>query len=199
VVIVTTWFADRTQQRGLTIMTLSIIGGIGYLLLATAEPLGPRYLGVYLAAAGIFPAIANILPWVLSVSSLPYLLCPTDIQSCPPDNQDSDTKRGTGIAILNIIGQCGPLLGIRIYPIKDGPRYRKGHFLCAAFMFFTALLALGLRTLLSQGNKKLDRKYGTVKAQVPAIGAARIEQEKREGEGIAAGVENEGPAYRYVL
>jgi dipeptide/tripeptide permease len=71
VVIATSWLADRTQQRGLTIIALSIIGGIGYLLLATAKPVGPRYLGVCLAAAGIFPAIANILPWVLSVLSLP--------------------------------------------------------------------------------------------------------------------------------
>jgi hypothetical protein len=48
------------------IMILTIIGGIGYILLACAKPVAVRYLGCFFAASGIFPAIANILPWVLS-------------------------------------------------------------------------------------------------------------------------------------
>jgi hypothetical protein len=62
----TTYIADRTQQRGLMIAALTIIGGIGYILLAVCKSVGGRYTGVFFAAAGIFPAIANILPWVLS-------------------------------------------------------------------------------------------------------------------------------------
>ena len=50
---------------------LTVIGGIGYILLATAKSVGGRYTGVFFAAAGIFPAIANILPWVLS-KFIPY-------------------------------------------------------------------------------------------------------------------------------
>ena len=88
ITIFSTYVADRMQQRGYTIMFLSTIGGIGYVVLATAESVGVRYFGVFLAAAGIFPSIANILPWVLN-------------------NQGSDTRRGTGIVILNVIGQCG--------------------------------------------------------------------------------------------
>jgi dipeptide/tripeptide permease len=64
----TTYIADRTQQRGIMIACLTIIGGIGYVLLATTKTVGGRYTGVFFAAAGIFPAIANILPWVLSKS-----------------------------------------------------------------------------------------------------------------------------------
>lgn len=64
--IATTWVADRYQQRGLTIAVLSLIGGIGYILLVTCESVGVRYFGVFLAACGIFPSIANVLPWVLS-------------------------------------------------------------------------------------------------------------------------------------
>lgn len=65
--IVTTWVADRLQQRGLMIAGLSAIGGVGYVLLATCKSVGVRYFGVFLAAGGIFPSIANILPWVLSM------------------------------------------------------------------------------------------------------------------------------------
>ena len=68
--IATTWAADRTQQRGIMVMIFSCIGGIGYVLLATVESVGVRYFGVWLAAGGIFPAIANIIPWVISKSRL---------------------------------------------------------------------------------------------------------------------------------
>jgi hypothetical protein len=64
-------------------------------------------------------------------------------------------------------------------------------------MFFTAILALGLRTLLSRGNKRFDLKYGTVEAQIPAAGVRVEEEERRQEQAVA--VEDEGPAYRYVL
>lgn len=64
----TTWVADRLQQRGLVIATLSFIGAIGYVIIAACSTVGVRYFGVFLAASGVFPAIGNILPWVLSES-----------------------------------------------------------------------------------------------------------------------------------
>lgn len=176
-VILTTYIADRTQQRGYTIIFMSLIGAIGYILLATTSSTGPRYTGVFFAAAGIFPCIGNILPWVLN-------------------NQGSDTKRGTGIAILNLVGQCGPLLGTRVYPAKDSPYYRLGMWVCAGFMLFNGVLAFGLRTLLVWENKRLDRKYGIV---------GRVDGQGKVADGItgggAAGVgdENDGPRFRYVL
>jgi MFS family permease len=66
VTICTTYIADRLQQRGLMITFLSIMGAVGYVLLATCSSVGVRYFGVFLAASGVFPSIANILPWVLS-------------------------------------------------------------------------------------------------------------------------------------
>jgi MFS family permease len=68
VTVITPWVADRIQQRGLMIAALSLIGGVGYILCATCTTVGVRYFGVFLAACGVFPAIANILPWVLSKS-----------------------------------------------------------------------------------------------------------------------------------
>lgn len=177
--ILTTWLADRTQQRGLVIITMSIVGGVGYILLATTTAVAPRYLGVYLAAAGVFPCIANILPWV-------------------SNNQGSDTRRGVGFIILNFVGQCGPLLGTRVYPTTGAPRYVEGQAVCAGFMFFTTLLALGLRVLLQWENRKLDRAFGTVEEQRNRAAVAA-----REGDGKAERVEesteNYGPMFRYIL
>lgn len=70
------WFADRIQQRGLVIISLSCLAGVGYILLATCTAVAPRYFGTFLAAC-VFPVIANILPWVVN-------------------NQGSDSRRGMG-------------------------------------------------------------------------------------------------------
>jgi dipeptide/tripeptide permease len=169
--ILTTYIADKTRQRGLTIITLSIIGGIGYIILATCQGTGVRYFAVYLAAAGVFPSISNILPWVLN-------------------NQGTDTKRGTGMALLQMIGQCGPILGTRIFPTSDGKLYVKGMSICAAFMFFNALLALILRTYLQWQNRQAQRHEEEIRA------SGAMQGDEKTGN-IA--VENEGFGFRNIL
>ncbi|KAH7091054.1 major facilitator superfamily domain-containing protein [Paraphoma chrysanthemicola] len=178
VVIATTYVADRTQQRGITIAILTAIGGAGYVILAAAKSVAARYTGVFLAAAGIFPAIANVLPWVTN-------------------NQGNDTRRGVGIVVLNLIGQCGPLLGTRMYPSSEGPQYVKGMSVCAAFMFFFCFLSLLLRTILVWENKKLDKKYGTLAQQKLARQESATRGEMKDESEVA--VENYGPVFRYVL
>ena len=64
--MILTYIADRTQQRALMIVFTSCLGGIGYVLLATVKTVGVRYFAVYLAAAGVFPTIPNILAWTMS-------------------------------------------------------------------------------------------------------------------------------------
>lgn len=192
----TTYIADRTRQRGYMIMLLSIVGGVGYILLAVSETVGVRYFGVFLAAGGVFPAISNILPWTLN-------------------NQGSDSKRGAGITLLNLIGQCGPILGTRMFPTRDAPYYVKGMAVCASFselnmysvyplagflapfrlqrltigskVFFNALLALTLRTYLAWENKKF-------KAREDASRMADINLEEPK-----VGIENEGYGFRNIL
>lgn len=61
-----TWIADRLQQRGIVLVTMSTIGAIGYTILASSSSVPARYFAVYLAAGGVFPVIGNILPWVVS-------------------------------------------------------------------------------------------------------------------------------------
>ena len=84
VTCLSTWIADRTQQRGLMIIFLSLVAGIGYIILATAHSTGAKYFAVFLAASGVFPAIGNILPWVTN-------------------NQGSSTRRGAGIVSRSLL------------------------------------------------------------------------------------------------
>lgn len=87
------------------------------------------------------------------------------------------------IVLINLIGQCGPFLGTNVFPTSQSPRYVEGMSICAAFMFFSAALALFQRLLLSWENAKLDRKHASV------AGDAKNER----------AAENYGPDFRYVL
>ncbi|KAL2153708.1 hypothetical protein VTH82DRAFT_4863 [Thermothelomyces myriococcoides] len=165
--LITTWIADKTQQRCFVLFFTSAIGGVGYIILATVETVGVRYFATFLASAGVFATIPNILALTLN-------------------NQGNDTRRGMSIVLINLIGQCGPFLGTNVFPEEDEPRYIKGMSICAAFMFFSALLALSQRVLLMWENRRLDSKYGPINKGAQG-----------KSEGVA--VENYGPNFRYVL
>ena len=186
--LITTFLADRTQQRGLVLIITSLVGAIGYIVLASVETVGVRYFAVFLAAAGVFSTIPNILAWTLN-------------------NQGNDSRRGAGLVLINVVGQCGPVLGTRLYPAKEGKRYVKGMSVCAAFMFFAAMLSLALRFLLVWENRKLDRKYGASGSAAAAATESDKEivtpDEKYPGavgeKNANEAVEDYGPDFRYVL
>lgn len=138
VVLVTAFLSDRSQNRSYYVVFHALLGGFGYLSIAIGGMLRAdsrwRYAGVYPAAAGFFSAITLILTWTIN-------------------NQNSDSKRGTGVVMLNLLGQFGPLVGTRLYPDSDKPYYVKGMAVCSLFMFLVALLAWWLRRLLIRENE----------------------------------------------
>lgn len=67
--LITTWVADKTQQRCLVLFATSVVGGVGYIILATVETVGVRYFATFLASAGVFSTIPNILGLTLSECS----------------------------------------------------------------------------------------------------------------------------------
>lgn len=141
VVLITTYIADRTSQRGIIICLLSLLGAAGYIMLAltTSEDRHVRYIGVFLAASGVFPATANITPWVLN-------------------NQGSTTKKGAAVVLTHIIGQTGPLLGTSLFWGEGEETFKNGMWICGSFMLLNAFLALVLRTALSFENRRLVHK-----------------------------------------
>jgi hypothetical protein len=102
------------------------------------------------------------------------------------DNQGSDSRRGMSIVLINLIGQCAPFLGTNVFPSSQSPRYIEGMSICAAFMFFCAVLALLQRLLLVWENGRLDRKYGAI-------------AKDRLGESNEVATENYSGSFRYIL
>ncbi|KEF51640.1 uncharacterized protein A1O9_12275 [Exophiala aquamarina CBS 119918] len=136
-------FAD---SRSWFLIGVSLLSAISYAGIALAgslhEALGDaggitiRYVGVYGAAMGLFASVTLIITWTLN-------------------NQATATGKGTGLTILNIIGQCGPLIGVHLFPQSQGPFYIQGMAVCAGFMGIgVAGLALVLRIVLKRANAR---------------------------------------------
>lgn len=57
------FIADRTRQRGITNMLISLIGIVGFALMMGAKSAGAKYAGTFLGAMGIYPTISNTISW----------------------------------------------------------------------------------------------------------------------------------------
>ncbi|KAI0489855.1 major facilitator superfamily domain-containing protein [Xylaria cf. heliscus] len=175
IVLITAHVSDRAQSRSPFIAAHALLSASGYLVLALARPAGDelmspaiRYLAVYPAAVGFFSVVVLVLAWSVN-------------------NQPTEGRRGGGFALLQVVGQCGPLLGAQLYPDRDAPFFETGMWACAAAMAGIAVLALILRAYLVRLNRKLDK-------------------EEREGEGVEEEIQRlvgserkERMGFRYIL
>ncbi|KFH48738.1 putative transporter -like protein [Hapsidospora chrysogenum ATCC 11550] len=142
-VLLTAHLSDRLRARTLPIVFHALASAAGYAVLAFAESwhLPPliRYLAVYPAAIGFFNVVTLLIAWAIN-------------------NQSGPSRQGGGFALLQFVGQCGPLVGTRLYPDRDGPFYTPGMRTCAIAMLAVALLAAVLRFYLQYWNRRLDRQ-----------------------------------------
>lgn len=143
-VLLTAHLSDKYQTRSPFLIFHALLSSLGYTLL-TLPPhfLSPliRYLAIYLACIGFFSTITMLITWNLN-------------------NQTSSSRQGVSFAILQIVGQCGPLVGTRLYPETQAPFYRQGMGVCAGVMAVVALLGGGLRGWLGRENMRLERGEG---------------------------------------
>ena len=146
-VLVVGRYSDKIpDSRSLFLIGVALLSAFSYAGIALAgslhDALGDigsitiRYVAVYGAAMGLFAAVTLIITWTLN-------------------NQASTAGKGTGLTILNVIGQCGPLIGVHVFPKSQGPFYVQGMAICAGFMAVgVAGLALVLRIVLKRANKR---------------------------------------------
>ncbi|KAL2039976.1 hypothetical protein N7G274_007379 [Stereocaulon virgatum] len=164
-VILTAYLSDKHRTRSPFIVFHALLASSGYALMAITGSLhlSPhvRYIGVYPASMGFFSVVTIIITWTIN-------------------NQDSDSKKGTGVAMLNYIGQLGPLVGVHLYPESEGPFYVKGMSICAGFMGAVAVLAFALRSILERKNRKMAGEEGKEEGEDEGlVGEGRRRESKR--------------------
>ena len=97
------YLSDTFKMRGFIVAIFATIGALGYGILAGIQDqsqTGARYLGVWLAACGVFPALCINMVWLMN-------------------NQGGDSKRGAGLAILGVLGQTSSFLSSVMFPDSD--------------------------------------------------------------------------------
>ncbi|RDA94516.1 hypothetical protein CP533_2701, partial [Ophiocordyceps camponoti-saundersi (nom. inval.)] len=144
--VVTSYLSDRTGWRGVMLAGSAVVAVVGYGLLVGCRDAGSRYVGVWLAACGSFPALSLNVTWQLN-------------------NQGGDSKRGAGLAIFLTLGQCSSFVSSAVFPTSDAPFYTRG---CAVGCGLTGLmlvLALGMHFALEAENRRRDRMYGPADAE----------------------------------
>ncbi|KAI5849188.1 major facilitator superfamily domain-containing protein [Tricharina praecox] len=175
VILLTTYLSDRFRSRSVPLIILCITSISGYLLLvlsgllhksltklasdvADIESPGAwweekiptskflathsstvvmSYVGIMLAAGTIFAIISLVITW-------------------NGNNSETESSRGAGMAILQGLGQCGPLLGTRLYPADQGPEYISGSLTCAGCMLVVCCLVGLQRWRLGRENRRRE-------------------------------------------
>jgi MFS family permease len=144
-VILTAYLSDKYASRSPFIIFHALLSALGYILICISGIYGWsnwfRYACVYPAAVGFFSVITIVITWTIN-------------------NQESESKQGAGFAVLQVIGQCGPLVGTRLYPEEEAPYYVRGMGVCAVAMVCVAVLAVGLRLYLGSRNRRVA--YGKI-------------------------------------
>lgn len=175
VVLLTAFYSDKHKNRSFFICFHALLAAGGYAMITIAGILKAspmwRYWAVYPAASGFFSAVTLLITWTIN-------------------NQESDAKKGTGVAILNIIGQLGPFIGTALYPEADKPYYVRGMAACTGFMLAVVVLSLWLRKILQKKNMASDIPHVVVKNEE--------EQDRALHDGCRKMV-NEPRPFRHIL
>ncbi|CAI7572071.1 unnamed protein product [Penicillium pancosmium] len=109
------FIADRTRQRGLCNIAVSIIGMAGFGMLLGCESAGGRYAGIFLGAMGIYPAIANTISW-------------------SSNNTEGVYKRGVSLGFIIGWGNLNGIVSSNIYRDEDAPRFYPGHGVVLSYL-----------------------------------------------------------------
>ncbi|PWY86932.1 putative MFS transporter [Aspergillus heteromorphus CBS 117.55] len=133
------FIADRTRQRGICNIIVSLLGIAGFSLLLGAKSAGARYAGTFLGAMGIYPAIANTISWT-------------------SNNTEGVYKRGVTLGIVIGWGNLNGIVSSNIYRGKDAPQFYPGHGTVLAYLvLFLFGGSVVQYVLLRQENAKRRR------------------------------------------
>ncbi|KAG6379959.1 MFS general substrate transporter [Boletus reticuloceps] len=143
------YFTDRFQTRGLVISSSCFLSAIGYLIvLVVPNNQHARYFAVFCITSGTYTAIGIVIAWFAH-------------------NLGSESKRAAGIPMFMAIGQCGSVLGTRLYPTTDGPRYITGFATTCALDALGGVIAVVLYLSYKWDNAKRERLHGRPDPDAP--------------------------------
>ncbi|KAF8319816.1 major facilitator superfamily domain-containing protein [Cantharellus anzutake] len=185
--ILSMFVSDRLGKRGMMVSFYSAVGAIGYVVLAICRGVWIRYAAIFLVATGCFTMVPLLYSWV-------------------SNNQVRESQRGAGFAIFGVLGQCGPLLGIHLYPSRHAPYYVTGMWIAAGLLFLASLLSFSLSLYFQSLNNRRDTLYGPSKVANSTLTTQTAWKSEESGEDVFVNEEllreaasgEDWPHFRYV-
>lgn len=113
--IIIGFVADKSGQRGLCNMGVSLIGIAGFGMLLGGHTAAVRYAGTFLGALGIYPCISNTISWVAN-------------------NTEGVYKRGVTLGFMIGWGNLNGIVSSNIYRQKNAPAYVPGHSVVLGYL-----------------------------------------------------------------
>ncbi|KAL2607438.1 hypothetical protein R1flu_026011 [Riccia fluitans] len=131
--------ADRTGNRGIfNLICLSIaISGFIMNIIPSSGP-AVRYVGMFFAAAGVYPCFGNTMAWTAN-------------------NAEGSYKRGIVIAMVISWGNLQGAVSSNIYRARDAPHYLTGHAVSLANLSIALVASIILWVGLKAENRKRER------------------------------------------
>lgn len=175
------------NSRGYCLMACSALSAVSYFVIALFGHLESsntisqglsiivRYVAVYGAALGLFSSVVLIITWNLN-------------------NQPSRKEKGLAMMVMNVVGQCGPLIGVNLFPRSDGPHYVSGMLVSGLFMSGVVVLAAILRWKLVRMNSSHSTRPVYEMVSMSENDSRPLQDQEDEAEGLME--ESSGPSRR---
>lgn len=157
-VIVGLW-SDRIQKRGIFNMSCAIVGTAGFIMMTATTTAVVQYIGTFLGALGIYPAVSLTIAWVAN-------------------NVEGVYKRGVVLGFVIGFGNLNGVVSSNVYFHK--PRFFEGHATVIGYLLIAMLGGSLIMTFfLNKENKKRrsgERDYlveGKSEDEIRALGDNR--------------------------
>ena len=131
--------ADKTNQRGLTLVAANCVSLLGYALLIGVTNNKARFAATCIIAFGLYSTIVLQLTWLAMVTA-------------------GYTNRGASLAFNNIFSQLFAMAGNQAY--LDPPYYRTGNSAALGMIAGAIIMSLALRWYYSFLNEQKRRDQG---------------------------------------
>ncbi|RIB00619.1 major facilitator superfamily domain-containing protein [Gigaspora rosea] len=138
--LVITLHSDKTKERSFHLIFGGCLAIIGFFGLAMFENINLLYASTFFCTTGISTFLPILKAWIYSKFSTPH------------------DKRAIALAMVTSFSNISGVLASMLYPTNDGPRYFKGHITNAFLLVLVVILAVIVRFMLINENKKMDQK-----------------------------------------
>lgn len=153
------FIADRTRQRGLCNIFVSLLGVVGFAIQLTNASAHAKYAGTFLGALGIYPCISNTITWAAN-------------------NAEGVYKRGIVLGFVIGWGNLNGIVSSNIF--FSAPKYTAGHATIIVYMLIFLFGGSILMTLLLRAEnaarlagKRNNRVEGLTDKEANALGDSK--------------------------